>query len=368
MMYETILSPIHYGGMQLKNRIIFAPTTFGLSDEEYLAKIRAIAQGGCAMIIVGDVPVGKSKFEKSLFDPKGFAFYQQVVKIAHAADCKVCAQLHQSDSNLLALFKYIPGVLLKKITPDQLREKLNAEVAPYITKMSKRKIRTIISGFGKAAVLAKQAGFDMMQVHGDRMCGSFSSAIFNHRTDEYGGSAENRARFAVESVRAVRSRLPELPIDYKLAVRQEEPHYGNAGVVESELEIFVPMLVGAGVTSFHVTLANHSSLEDAIPPANHPYFKEQGCFLKFCDEVRQYTDKPITGVGGLTQPDFVEQQLASGRISCAAMSRQLLADPEWPNKVAAGQIKDIHRCVRCNKKCLGGLQQHQGTHCIYEKG
>ena len=196
MMYETILSPINYGGMQLKNRIIFAPTTFGLSDEEYLAKIRAIAQGGCAMIIVGDVPVGKSKFEKSLFDPKGFEFYQQVVKIAHDADCKVCAQLHQSDSNLLAMFKYIPGLLLKKITPDQLREKLNAEVAPYITKMSKRKIHEIISGFGKAAVLAKQAGFDMMQVHGDRMCGSFSSAIFNHRTDEYGGSAENRARFA----------------------------------------------------------------------------------------------------------------------------------------------------------------------------
>lgn len=190
MMYETILSPIHYGGMQLKNRIIFAPTTFGLSDEEYLAKIRAIAQGGCAMIIVGDVPVGKSKFEKSLFDTKGFAFYQQVVKIAHDADCKVCAQLHQSDSNLPAMFKYIPGVLLKKITPDQLREKLNAEVAPYITKMSKRKIRIIISGFGKAAVLAKQAGFDMVQVHGDRMCGSFSSAIFNHHTDEYGGSKE----------------------------------------------------------------------------------------------------------------------------------------------------------------------------------
>ena len=116
-MYETILSPIHYGGMQLKNRIIFAPTTFGLSDEEYLAKIRAIAQGGCAMIIVGDVPVGKSRFEKSLFDTKGFAFYQQVVKIAHDADCKVCAQLHQSDSNLLAMFKYIPGLLLKKITP-----------------------------------------------------------------------------------------------------------------------------------------------------------------------------------------------------------------------------------------------------------
>ena len=367
-MYETILSPVNYGGLQLKNRIIFAPTTFGLPDEEYLAEIRRLAEGGCAMLIIGDVPVGKSKFEKSLFDAKGFAFYQQIVEIAHKADCKVCAQLHQSDSNMLAMLKYIPAVLAKKLTPDQLREKLNAEVEPYITKMPKRKIEAILAGFGKAAVLAKQAGFDMVQVHGDRMCGSFSSSIFNHRTDEYGGSAENRARFAVQAVQAVRSRLPELPIDYKLAVRQEEPHYGNAGVVESELGIFVPMLVEAGVTSFHVTLANHSSLEDTIPPRNHPYFKDEGCFLKFCDEVRRYTDKPITGVGGLSDPDFVEEQLASGRIACAAMCRQLLADPAWPNKVAAGQCKEIHRCVRCNKKCLGGLQQHQGTHCIYEKG
>ena len=354
-MYETILSPVDYGGLRLKNRILFAPTTFGLSDEETLAKYRALAEGGCAMIIVGDVPVGKSRFEKSLFDAKGFAFYQQLAEIAHAADCKLCAQLHQSDSDLLAMLKYLPALLTKKLTPDQLREKLNEAVGPYITKLPKRKIQTILDGFGKAALLARQAGFDMVQVHGDRMCGSFSSALFNHRTDEYGGSAENRARFAVEAVKAIRSRLPEIPIDYKLAVRQEDPHYGNAGVLESELGIFVPLLTDAGVTSFHVTLANHSSLEDTIPPANHPYFKEQGCFLKFCDEVRQYTDKPITGVGGLNQPDFVEQQLASGRITCAAMSRQLLADPEWPNKVASGQIKEIHRCVRCNKKCLGGL-------------
>ena len=191
-MYETIQSPVNYGGLQLKNRIIFAPTTFGLSDEEYFEKMRRIAEGGCAMIIVGDVPVGKSKFEKSLFDAKGFAFYQKIVKIAHDADCKVCAQLHQSDSNLLAMFKYIPGLLLKKITPDQLREKLNEEVAPYITGLSQEKIQKIIAGFGKAALLAKQAGFDMVQVHGDRMCGSFSSTVFNKRPDEYGGSAENR--------------------------------------------------------------------------------------------------------------------------------------------------------------------------------
>ena len=158
--------------------------------------------------------------------------------------------------------------------------------------MSQRKIHEIISGFGKAAALAKQAGFDMVQVHGDRMCGSFSSAIFNHRTDEYGGSAENRARFAAEAVSAVHAAVPGMPIDYKLAVRQENPHFGNAGVVEEELPVFVPLLEQAGVTSFHVTLANHSALENTIPPADHPYFSQPGCFLKFCDEVRQYTELP----------------------------------------------------------------------------
>lgn len=365
-MYESILSPVNYGGMQLKNRIIFAPTTFGLSDEEYLAKIRSIANGGCAMIIVGDVPVGKSKFEKSLFDSKGFAFYQQVVKIAHDADCKICAQLHQSDSNILAMIKYIPGVLMKKITPDQLREKLNDEVAPYITKLPEQKIETILAGFGKAAILAKKADFDMVQVHGDRMCGSFSSAIFNHRTDEYGGSAENRARFAVEAVKAVHAAVPEFPIDYKLAVRQEDPHFGNAGVLEEELPIFVPLLEQAGVTSFHVTLANHSALENTIPPASHPFFNQPGCFLKFCDEARRYTKLPLCGVGGLNDPDFLEQQLSSERIQCAAMSRQLLADPDWVKKLECGQAEQIHRCVRCNKRCLGGLMAHQGTHCIYD--
>ena len=365
-MYETILSPVDYGGMQLKNRIIFSPTTFGLSDEDYFAKIRSIAQGGCAMIIIGDVPVGKSKFEKSLFDRKGFAFYQELTKIAHDADCKICAQLHQTDSNMMAMLKYIPGVLMKKMTPDQLREKLNQEVAPYITGLSQEKIQKIIAGFGKAALLAKQAGFDMVQVHGDRMCGSFSSGVFNHRTDEYGGSAENRARFAVEAVKAVRAAVPEMPIDYKLAVRQENPHYGNAGVLVEELPVFVPLLEQAGVTSFHVTLANHSALENTIPSAKHPYFSEPGCFLKFCDEVRKYTALPLCGVGGLNDPDFVEQQLAGGRIQCAAMSRQLLADPDWVNKLKNGQEKSIHRCIRCNKKCLGGLMAHQGTGCIFD--
>ena len=366
-MYELLSSPVDYGGLTLKNRIIFSPTTLGVSEDEQVERLARIAAGGCAMIIIGDVPVGKHGFGLPLFTQKGFAHYQRLIEAIHAHGCKVCAQLHQSDSDLSAMLKCVPGMLTHRLGPDDLRKRLNDAVGPYITGLSARKVEAITASFGEAAERAVAAGFDLVQVHGDRMCGSFSSAVFNHRTDRYGGSAENRARFAVKAVSAIRRRLPELPIDYKLAVRQEDPHYGNAGVLLEELSVFVPLLEEAGVTSFHVTLANHSDLSDTIPPAHHPAFGAEGCFLPFCDRVRALTKKPICAVGGLTDPDFIEEQLKAGRMDCAAMSRQLIADPEWPNKVFDGRAGEIHRCVRCNKECLGGMMAHRGVHCIYER-
>ena len=367
-MFDTITTPVTYGRITLKNKIIFAPTTLGLKHEEYFEKIRQIAQGGCSMIIIGDVPVKKSGFGFSLYSKKGFAFYQKLADLVHGYDCKLSAQLHQSDFNMKGMMKYIPSLMTKKITANDLRSLQNKETEAYINAMPKAKAKAITASFGDAAVLAQRAGFDMIQIHGDRMCGSFSSSVFNHRTDEYGGSPENRARFAVECVRAVREKLPEMPIEYKLAVRQEEPHYGNAGVLKEELPVFVPLLEKAGADCFHVTLANHSRLEDPIPAASHPYFGKEGCFLPFCDEVRKYTSLPVCGVGGLTDPDFIEAQLSSGRIDCAAMSRQLIADPDWVRKLKTGQAEKINRCIRCNKKCLGGMYEHKGVHCIYEGG
>lgn len=366
-MYDMITSPVEYGGLALKNRIIFAPTTLGLGREELVEKLRQIAAGGCAMIILGDVPVGRRGFGPSLYTKKGFAHYQMLTETIHRENCRVCAQLHQSDSNWKAMVKYLPGVLRRKISMEQLRPLLNEAVGPYISGLSARAVRRITDSFGTAAVLAKEAGFDMVQIHGDRMCGSFSSPVFNHRSDAYGGSLQNRARFAVEAVEAVRGRLADMPIDFKLVVRQEEPAYGAAGVTEKELPIFVPLLEAAGVTSFHVTLADHSALGDTIPAADHPCFSGEGCFLKFCDQVRRLTRLPLCGVGGLSSPEFIERQLEDGRITCAAMSRQLIADPEWVNKVQAGAARQIRRCVRCNRECLGGMMRHQGVHCIYER-
>ena len=368
MAFETITKPVNYGGLVLKNRILFAPTTMGLRQKEYFERIRQIAAGGCAMIIIGDVPVGACKFAPSLFSGKGFAYYRQLAEIVHEYDCKLCAQLHQNDTVMSGMLKYLPRIISGKYTQADLRRLMNEQTGAYISSLPIQKVKEITAAFGTAAVRAKEAGFDMIQVHGDRMCGSFCSSVFNSRSDEYGGTPVNRARFACEAVAAVRAALPEMPIDYKLAVRQENPHYGNAGVLEEEIPVFVPLLEQAGVTSFHVTLANHSRLEDTIPPNNHPAFSEEGCFLKFCDQVRRCTKLPICGVGGLSDPAFVEQQLKTGRIDCAAMSRQLIADPDWVNKVLENRTNEIHRCIRCNQKCLGGMYAHTGVHCIYEGG
>lgn len=366
-MYEMIHSPFTIRGLTLKNRIVFAPTTMGLKEEEYLERMGRIAAGGAAMLTVGDVPVLRhSLFEKSLYSRKGFEFYSRVTDTIHKNGAKACAQLHVSDSDVKGMLRYIPGVLSKKITPDRLRTLMNERTGPYISRISKKRVKEITSSFSEAARLAEKAGFDMIQIHGDRMCGSFSSAVFNHRTDCYGGSAENRARFASEAVAAVRRALPDMPIEYKLAVRQENPHYGNAGILLEELPVFLPLLQAAGVDCYHVALADHTSLSDTIPPKSHPYFAEEGCFLKYCDEVRKYTALPVCGVGGLTSPDFIEEQLQKARIDYAAMSRQLIADPQWPAKTAGENREKIRTCVRCNRECLGGMMEHRGVHCIYD--
>ena len=361
--YADILKPITIGNLKLKNRIIFAPTSMGLTRKQYLKKIEDIAKGGTAMIIIGDVPVLHSKFAPSPYSKEGFEYYKKIASLCHKYNCKVSAQLHQNDTVFSGMFKYIPSLITGKITRNDLRSIMNEETSKYISSLPVAEVDKITSSFGKASLRLVEAGFDMMQVHGDRMNGSFSSSLFNKRKDIYG---VDRTLFSVEAVRSIREVLPDIPIDYKLAVRMENPNYGKAGILVSEMKTFIPALEKAGVTSFHISLANHSRLEDTIPPFDHEYFFNEGCFLQFCDEARKYTSLPICGVGNLTKPDFINEQIKSGRIDMAAMSRGLIADPEWVNKVMNQQTSMIHYCKHCNKKCLGGMYNHKGVHCIYD--
>ncbi len=210
-MYETILSPVDYGGIELKNRIIFAPTTMGLSQEAWLEKLRTIARGGCAMIIIGDVPASPWSVEPPLYTADGLAHYRRMVEAVHGEGCKVCAQLYLSDS-------------VMEDGSGGIRPVPKEEVGAYVSQLPAAELRRYGAMFGDAALLARQAGFDMIQILGDRMLGSLCSTVFNRREDEYGGSAENRARFVKECVCAVRNWLPHMPIADTLTNRQENPH------------------------------------------------------------------------------------------------------------------------------------------------
>ena len=166
-MYEKINEPLSIRGLKLKNRIVFAPTTLGLSEEEYLERLGIIAAGGAAMLVIGDVPVLRhSLFAKSLYSTKGFEFYRRVTEAIHKNGAKACAQLHVSDSDIKGMLRYVPGMLMKRITPDRLRELMNERTGPYITGIPESKIGKITASFGDAAVLAGKAGFDMIQFMG----------------------------------------------------------------------------------------------------------------------------------------------------------------------------------------------------------
>ena len=376
MKYEKLFQPGKIGNLELRNRVVMTAMGAlmgdwnGCTTPEQIRFYEDRAKGGCGLIIPEFTSVDADSghcnpIQLGIYDSRQIKSFQLICEAVHRHGAKIFIQLHHGGREAPPACNggrqaMAPSVELNSVVG-------RATILPR--EMTIEDIDNLVGKYVQAAVNSELAGADGVEVHAAHgyLVQQFLSPYTNKRTDEYGGTAENRARFAVEAVSAVREKLPDMPIDYKLAVRQENPHYGNAGVIEDELKVFVPMLEKAGVTSFHVTLANHSDLENTIPPKNHPYFSEPGCFLKFCDEVRQYTNLPICGVGGLTDPDFVEKQLADGRIQCAAMSRQLLADPDWVNKLKDGHADQIHRCVRCNKKCLGGLMQHQGTHCIYEK-
>lgn len=366
-MFEALFSPIILRGLKLKNRVVFAPTSMGLTPDAMYAHIETISRGGAGLIILGDVPVLPTPFG-SFYDEKSIQYYHNLVKIAHNNGSAIAVQLHMTDTNTDKVHSLLPELKAGKITPQELRDRVNAMIPDFIMNLSTAKIDEIINGFGITAARAYDIGFDLIQVHGDRMCGSFSSTLLNHRTDCYGGTPQNRAKFAVRCLHAVRNAIPDdMPIEFKLVVRIEHPrHYGNAGILLEELPIFLPLLDQAGADSYEVALANHSRLIDTIPPANHQAFGGPGCFLPLCDIVHKFTDRPLCAVGGMGDPNFCNEQIAKGRIQYVALSRPLLADPFWPKLAQQGRTREIIHCIRCNRDCLGGMQRHEGTHCIFD--
>ena len=161
----------------------------------------------------------------------------------------------------------------------------------------------------------------------------------------------------------MRRGAPALPLDYKLTVRTEDPAYGRGGISMAQVPEFVCSLEEASIDCFHVSLANHTVTEDTIPPAKHPYFQGEACFSFLARLVKKHTEKPVCCVGKIQSPETAEALCEEG-IELIGMCRQLIADPQWPEKVRTGRAGEITRCLYCNKKCVGALKTGQTVGCV----
>ena len=360
-MENMILQPIVVGGQTFKNRIMFPPLTTGyekngMISEQDMGFYTRLAKGGVGYIVLGDVaPINSFSPTPKLFDDSQIPAFKELADSVHAYGTKLGVQLFHPEYDVDAINSLF---MQKKF--DEMRQRLHHDMMFFTDEVSEEMLMAIIDKMCACAVRAQKAGVDVIQIHGDRLNGCLCSTRMNHRTDKFGGSLENRVRFARMLTRAIRKAVPDMVIDYKLSI--VTPQRGKGGIDEADAVQFAQWLVEDGVDMFHVAQANHTgNMADTIPPMGvQPY----GFFVKIAGDIKKAVNVPVSAVGRIVDSEMAERVIESGMADIVAMGRPLLADPDWGTKIAAGKACDIRRCISCNKGCTDAIQNRQFLSCV----
>ena len=360
-MENMILQPIVVGGQTFKNRIMFPPLTTGyekngMISEQDMGFYTRLAKGGVGYIVLGDVaPINSFSPTPKLFDDSQIPAFKALADSVHAYGTKLGIQIFHPEYDVDAINSLF---MQKKF--DEMRQRLHHDMMFFTDEVSEEMLMAIIDKMCACAVRAQKAGVDVIQIHGDRLNGCLCSTRMNHRTDKFGGSLENRVRFARMLTRAIRKAVPDMIIDYKLSI--VTPQRGKGGIDEADAVQFAQWLVEDGVDMFHVAQANHTgNMADTIPPMGvQPY----GFFVKIAGDIKKAVNVPVSAVGRIVDADMAARVIESGMADIVAMGRPLLADPDWGTKIAAGKACDIRRCISCNKGCTDAIQNRQFLSCV----
>ena len=360
-MENVILQPIEVGGQTFKNRIMFPPLTTGyekngMISEQDMGFYTRLAKGGVGYIVLGDVaPINSFSPTPKLFDDSQIPAFKALADSVHAYGTKLGVQIFHPEYDVDAINSLF---MQKKF--DEMRQRLHHDMMFFTDEVSEEMLMAIIDKMCACAVRAQKAGVDVIQIHGDRLNGCLCSTRMNHRTDKFGGSLENRVRFARMLTRAIRKAVPDMVIDYKLSI--VTPQRGKGGIDEADAVQFAQWLVEDGVDMFHVAQANHTgNMADTIPPMGvQPY----GFFVKIAGDIKKAVNVPVSAVGRIVDADMAARVIESGMADIVAMGRPLLADPDWGTKIAAGKACDIRRCISCNKGCTDAIQNRQFLSCV----
>jgi 2,4-dienoyl-CoA reductase-like NADH-dependent reductase (Old Yellow Enzyme family)/NADPH-dependent glutamate synthase beta subunit-like oxidoreductase len=354
--YHHLFSPLSMGPLELKNRIVMAPMATGLFDKGcvtsqaksfYLAR----ARGGVGLIMVGGVYVGwpasadlsSIGCHAHLQDDSVLEGWKELIKEIHRYGTKIGVQI------------FHPG---RQVSSGQWGDQPigpSAVSGPGVKgvprELTTTEIENIEDLYVDAAKRAELAGFDLVEIHGAHgyLVSSFLSSYVNKRRDDFGGSLENRARFALEIFRKIKKTLSTR---LAIGIRFNGQDYVEGGLLLEESRLLAPMFEKAGMDFLDISSGVYGSYPALIPLA-----EPQGCFIPLAAEIKKAVHLPIIGVGMIKDPSYADRIIEEEKVDLVALGRTLIADPAWPEKAALGDLQNIRPCVHCNQGCADRIEQ-----------
>lgn len=354
-----VLEPIKIGNLELKNRFVMVPMGAELGNfdprtvEYYLSR----AKGGASMVMTTVIATEAidGHTPASTLTEESFAGFKELVERSHEFDCKICLQI-------------VPGIGLGGMAEGRLKPASASAVPLYpgseitFDELTIEEIKFIQGEISRTVKLAKRAGIDAIEIHayGGYLTDKFMTKRWNIRTDEYGGSFENRMRFLTEIIDIIKEELGE---NFPLLVKFTPDHFlpveaGYRGIEEG-IEI-AKLLEKKGVHALHVDAGCHDNWYMAMPPI---YQQEMVPQMISSAKIKAVTSLPVLSNGRLGDIDKAEAALRKGWIDIAGVGREFLADPDFPNKVMENRTDEIRNCIYCNEGCIASVSAGKSINC-----
>ncbi len=364
--YPHLFSPLRIGNIKLKNRIICAPTSPSMIDlnghftPEMISYLEEKAKGGAGVVTYGEAIVhsatGKSHNKQLQLD--AFGVRQGMTEAARAIhNAGAYANIQLSHGGMYGGLASVGGDVDTCNTafgPSDM-----TMPAGEVREMPSELIYEIIESYGKSAALCKETGFDMVQVHAAHgwLFSQFLSPVWNKRTDEFGGSLENRARFFLLAVEAVRKAVgPHFPIEARIS--GDDLTKDGLGVEDC---VKVAQMIDDKVDLINVSCGNHED-PDMFCRTHPSAFFKRGVNVYLAAEIKKHVKTPVACVGSLNDPAQMEEIISSGMADAVELGRASVADPYLPQKAYNGQAEDITPCLRCYE-CFGATAELEMIKC-----
>ncbi len=382
MKYQKLFTPVKIGSVTIKNRFAMAPMgPLGLADAQGGFNQRGIdyyterAKGGTGLIITG-VTFSDCKVEtqsmpncpNSTYNPVHFIrTSREMTERVHAYGSKIFLMMSAGFGRVT-----IPTNLgeFPPVAPSAIPHRWLDKICRPLTA---EEIRSIVKSFGDGAYNAKRGGFDGVEIHAVHegyLLDQFAISMFNQRTDEYGGSLENRLRFAKEIVEEIKSRCGEdFPVALRFSVKSMIKDWREGALpgeeftemgrdIEEGLQA-AKLLVEYGYDALDTDVGTY----DAWWWNHPPMYQKKGLFRPYCKMVKEVVNVPVLCAGRMDDPDMALEALEKGECDIISLGRPLLADPDYVNKLRAGRVKEIRPCISCQEGCMGRIQEYSMINC-----